>query len=103
VAPEKFERQYAKRQLVGKIRRGEPADISGALRKGIVKPGEVNYLYQRAQFGPLAAGINRMPLEEAEKVYAAASPAERAQIAGIIARKRAGSATRQGRTAFTGF
>jgi hypothetical protein len=103
VKPEQFERQRAKGQLVSQIRHKGSADVGAALRKGIINPNDVPYLYKRAQLGPLAAGIDRMPLEDAEKVYAKASPEERTQLSGIIARKRANSARRSGRTAFAGF
>lgn len=103
IKPEQFEAQKAKRELVAKLRKGQNPSISAALQAGTIKPRDVTYLYKRASMGPLAAGIDKMPLEDAEKVYAKASPEERAQLAGIIARKRANSQRRQGKTMYAGF
>lgn len=106
ITPEQFEQSRAKRALVAELRHGKPADISGALTKGTLKPRDVAPLYKRAQMGQLASSINYMTLPEAESVYKRASAAEKAELAGILQRKRQGSAARAGtagKTLFTGF
>lgn len=99
VRPEQFESSQAKRTLVAQIRHGRPANISAALSAGTIKPSDVKAIYQRARMGALASQVNHMPLWEAEKVYAASTPQEKAELAGIMNRKRATT----GKKLFTGF
>lgn len=101
--PEQYEIQKGKREIVSQIRHGKPTDIPGALARGTIKPADVPALYKRATMGQLASSIDRMPLVEAEKVFAKAGPDERKQLAGIMSRKRANSLRRSGRTMYTGF
>lgn len=101
--PEQYEIQKGKRELVSKIRHGVSPDIPGALARGTIKPADIKGIYKRATMGQLASSIDRMPVAEAEKVYAKADATERAQLSGIMARKRSNSLKRSGRTLYTGF
>jgi hypothetical protein len=101
--PEQFESQKEKRKLVSQIRHGGSPNITEALHSGVLAPRDIPALYKRAGQGQLASSIDKMPLADAEKVYAKASAIERQQLAGIIARKRAGSLRRGGRTMYRGF
>jgi hypothetical protein len=103
IKPEQFEIQKGKRELVSKLRHGQSVNIPEALKKGTLKPKDIPALYKRAAMGPLAAGIDKMSLEDAEKVYAKANVAEKRELAGILARKRANALSRSGRTMYTGF
>jgi hypothetical protein len=104
ITPEQFEIQKGKRDLVSKLRRGEAPDITKAINTGVIHPRDISQLYKRARLGPIASAVDRLPLAEAEKVYALAEPREREQMTSILERKRAGSYRRGGgRTMFTGF
>jgi hypothetical protein len=102
VSPEQFESQREKRHIVGQLRHGDAPNLSAALSTGTIKPADIKALYQRAAMGPLASQILHMPLADAEKVYQRASLKERAELAGVMEKKRANSAKR-GRKMFTGF
>jgi hypothetical protein len=103
IKPEQFEIQKGKRELVSKLRHGQSVNIPEALKKGTLKPKDIPALYKRAQMGALASGIDKMSLEDAEKVYAKANVSEKRELAGILARKRANALRRSGRTMYTGF
>lgn len=102
IRPEQFEASRGKRQLVAQLRHGEAPNISVALADGTLKPRDIKPLYQRAAMGALASQVQHMPLEDAEKVFQRASLQERAELAGVMAKKRANSAKR-GKKMFTGF
>lgn len=102
ISPASFEAKAEKRKLVKQIEHGEAPNLSEALAAGTIKPRDIKPLYQRAQMGALASQVQHMPLEEAEKVFQRATLRERAELQGIMAKKRKNSALR-GRRAFTGF
>jgi len=97
------DRRLEKSAFTSQIRRGQTPNFSKALSRGTIKGTDIKELYKRATLSPLGVSIDHMTLENAEKVYAAASPLERQQLTGIMARKRANSLNRKGRTMFTGF
>lgn len=102
IRPEQFEASREKRQIVAQLRHGDAPDLSGALAAGTIKPRDIKPLYQRASMGALASQVQHMPLEDAERVFERASLSERAELAGVMAKKRANSAKR-GKKMFTGF
>lgn len=102
ISPEQFESKREKRRIVGQLRHGDAPDFGAALATGAIKPADIKPLYQRAQMGPLASQVFHMPLADAEKVYQRANLKERAELAGVMEKKRANSAKR-GRKMFTGF
>lgn len=97
------ERRIEKSTITTQIRRGLQPDITGALSRGNIKPTDIQELYKRARLAPIAVQVEHMTLENAEKVYLRANAKERQDLAGAMARKRANSLRRQGRTMFTGF
>jgi hypothetical protein len=110
VSPEQFEASAAKRAMVAELRHGQQPNISEALAKGTLKPHDIPALYDRARMGALVSGVNHMPLRAAEKVYAQATPAEKSELAAVMARKRENSRkstgavfARGGRSMFGGF
>lgn len=103
VRPEQFEANMAKRRLVSQIKHNEAPDISGALAKGTLRPSEVPALYQRARLSSAESLVLHMPLYDAEKLYRKATPEEKVKLEPIMAKKRATSLARSGRTAFKGF
>jgi hypothetical protein len=103
ITPEQFEVRQGKKRLVSEISHGRTPDIAGARRAGELKPREVKELFKRAGMSPLAYSVHHMPLPSAERVYASASPKEKAELAAIMAKKRSGSNARAGRTQFAGF
>jgi tRNA G10 N-methylase Trm11 len=102
ISPEQFESKREKRRIVGQLRHGDAPNLSAALAVGTIKPADIKPLYQRAAMGPLSSQVLHMPLADAEKVYQRANLKERAELAGIMEKKRANSAKR-GRKMFTGF
>jgi hypothetical protein len=102
IRPEQFEAKREKRAIVAKLQHGDDPNLSAALAKGAIKPSDIKALYQRASMGALQSMILHMPLEEAERLYKAATPKEQAELAGLMAKKRGNSAKRQ-RKMFTGF
>lgn len=102
VKPEQMEAKREKSRILSRIRHGDDPNISGALAAGTIKSRDIKPLYQRAAMGQLASSVLHMPLEDAEKIFQRATLKERAQLAPIMAKKRANRA-KSGRTAFTGF
>jgi hypothetical protein len=70
-------------QAIQAIRSGQPV-ASTALSGPAIKQA-----YRLAGMTPLQSGASRLPLEQFEKVYSAANPAERQQLDPMLMRKRA--------------
>lgn len=87
-SPEQFESSVQKHQLVEQIQHGQTPNFSKAISTGVIKPGDVKQIYARAGMTPLQYQVQHMPLADAQKIYAISNPAEKAQLAAIIARKR---------------
>jgi hypothetical protein len=102
IRPEQFEAKQEKRRIVAQLQHGDAPDLSAALAKGTIKPADIKALHLRASMGALQSMLLHMPLEEAERLYKAATPREQQELAGVMAKKRGNSAKRQ-RKMFTGF
>jgi hypothetical protein len=102
IRPDQLESKVEKRRIVAQLEHGDQPNLSKALARGAIKPTDIKPIYQRATMGPLASGVLHMPLAEAERIFARATPAERAKLAPIMSKKRA-NAAKGTRPAFTGF
>jgi hypothetical protein len=102
IRPDQLEHKQDKRMIVSQIEHGHAPNLSQALAKGTIKPGDVKSLYHRASMGQLASSVLHMPLADAERIYKSASLKERAVLEPVMAQKRANVAKRN-RPAFSGF
>ena len=100
ITEQERERRIAKSDLVQQVRQGKTSGISAAVRSGTIKASDVPQILSRAKLTPLQASVNTMSIEQVQKVMKVATPAEKRQIAPILARKVEHSS---GVPMFTGF
>lgn len=89
VTEQEFERRVAKTDLVRQVRQGNYSAIPEALRSGTIRPTDVPLIEKKAQSTPLQNQIRTMTYLEAQRVFNAATPSEKAQILPMMNQKKA--------------
>lgn len=86
--PEEAQRMNERRDAVGQLRQGNAQGVVEQVRKGNMTVQQAKEALHALRYTSLQNRFNRLTLEDAEQVFALASPQERQQLAPFLLRKR---------------